>query len=194
MQLVFVGVALTSYVLDNSPFRLANAGVNALFATQSNDFAVHARKFLPTPQLGVPLLKALPNLPTTQYLFLIAPVQLVLINPIGYVMMDLSSIKQPSIQADSSTSPPPPLVVRLLKTVVRVLISPVVLMSALGVVANFALRRTLPLPVEATLTTLGQSFSALALFNLGLSLSPPPPPPSDATATVSAASSAARTF
>ena len=59
----------------------------------------------------------------------------------------------------------------LLKTTLWCVISnPIVFMTVIGVVANFLLKQTLPPLIEPILTTLANSFSALALFFLGFTM------------------------
>ena len=59
----------------------------------------------------------------------------------------------------------------LLKTTMWCVISnPIVFMTVIGVAANFLLKQTLPALVEPILTTLANSFSALALFFLGFTM------------------------
>ena len=61
----------------------ARAGIFAIFTTQSNDFA-----------LGYPILLAIygqtnPEFP--MYLYLMAPISLVILNPIGFICMEVGS-------------------------------------------------------------------------------------------------------
>ncbi len=59
----------------------------------------------------------------------------------------------------------------LLKTTLWCVISnPIVFMTVIGVAANFVLNQTLPSLIEPILTTLANSFSALALFFLGFTM------------------------
>ena len=69
---------LVTYFIGRRPGR---AGLFAIFSTQSNDFA-----------LGNPILQAIYSLshPDFQsYLYLLAPISLVILNPIGFVFMEI---------------------------------------------------------------------------------------------------------
>ena len=55
-------------------------------------------------------------------------------------------------------------------TMWSVISNPIVFMTVIGVVANFLLKQTLPPLLEPILTTLADSFSALALFFLGFTM------------------------
>lgn len=97
---VFALVAGGTLLFDtNKQQRLTRAGINAIFATQSNDFA-----------LGLPILKSLyadshPSF--ISVIFIVAPVSLALLNPLGFIMIGLDRAQvepQPSLSAATTTS------------------------------------------------------------------------------------------
>lgn len=147
---IFALVFLFSFVIDRSAEApLSVSSLRAMASTQSNDFA-----------LGLPVLNALfpPNI--VQYLFLTAPIQLVLINPFGFILLEFG--KRNSKNAESSKG--------LLVVVWNVVRNPVVFMTLFGMAFGFAVNHRPPQYFSSTLTTLGNAFSAGALLNLGGSL------------------------
>ena len=75
---IFFGVLIVSFVISR---HLGKAGLYAIFSTQSNDFA-----------LGNPILEAVYELshPDFQsYLYLFAPISLVMLNPIGLTCLEI---------------------------------------------------------------------------------------------------------
>ena len=72
-SIIFFGVLIVTFIVGHK--NAAKAGLYAIFTTQSNDFA-----------LGTPILEAIygvkhPDFPS--YLYLFAPISLVILNPIG---------------------------------------------------------------------------------------------------------------
>ena len=96
---LFLGKALIfccTIIIGTLSTGLETAAVWAIFVTQSNDFA-----------LGLPLLRSLystthPNYPT--YIFLAAPISLVILNPIGFVCMELGTLKRRNPQQRQNES------------------------------------------------------------------------------------------
>ncbi|KAK7110797.1 lysosomal cholesterol signaling protein-like isoform X2 [Littorina saxatilis] len=77
---VFVIVAALT-LLVKRPLNLGLAGLFAIFCTQSNDFA-----------LGYPILQALyqnTHPEYLQYIYLISPISLLILNPIGFTLMEI---------------------------------------------------------------------------------------------------------
>ncbi len=146
---VFILVLIVTYFVGRRAS--SKAGLFAIFATQSNDFA-----------LGYPILQAVyghshPDYPS--YLYLLAPVSLVILNPIGFVFLEIG--KQ---EGDESTSK-----WKTLANVSKgVATNPIIFMTVLGVIGNFVLQGHLPAFADGFLTNLGNAFSASALFLLGL--------------------------
>ena len=81
---VFLAVLFVS-LLVNHGNNMGKAGLYSIFVTQSNDFA-----------LGYPIVKALygqshPEYPS--YLYLISPISLAILNPIGCVLMEVDKVR-----------------------------------------------------------------------------------------------------
>jgi hypothetical protein len=92
------------------------------------------------------------------YLYLMAPISLVILNPVGFILMELSkcssSINQPGSHESSGGSE---LSVRNSKlqvtgTVIKsIILNPVVLMTALGIVGNLVFNHSLPVALSGIL-------------------------------------------
>ncbi|XP_052247243.1 integral membrane protein GPR155-like isoform X2 [Dreissena polymorpha] len=152
--IVFVAVAGLTLLLKR-PLHLGFAGLFAIFATQSNDFA-----------LGYPILKALyweSHPEYLQYIYLVAPISLVLLNPIGFTMLEIHRRSEDTGHRSGRC--------RLVLYVLRdVLSNPIVFMVLIGIAGNFVLHQKVPNMLDNILEVLGNAFSASALFYLGLSL------------------------
>lgn len=132
------------------------AGLMGIFVTQSNDFA-----------FGYPLLKALyaSNETMADYLYVLAPVQLVIINPLGLVLMEIGKARSNSNQRDWKICD---IVINVFRGIVS---NPVIIMTIAGLTWNLTLGpEALPRAVKITLASLGDAFCATALFLLGLRL------------------------
>uniref|UniRef100_A0A182SP31 Uncharacterized protein n=1 Tax=Anopheles maculatus TaxID=74869 RepID=A0A182SP31_9DIPT len=82
--IVFLSVAIISLLVAR-PVNYGRAGLLAIFCTQSNDFAI-----------GYPIVSALYSKihpEYASYIYLLAPISLAILNPIGYVLMEISKIK-----------------------------------------------------------------------------------------------------
>lgn len=82
--IVFFAVGIVSLLMTR-PTNFGRAGILAIFCTQSNDFAI-----------GSPILNALyhhAHPEYASYLYLMAPLSLAILNPIGYIFLELSSVK-----------------------------------------------------------------------------------------------------
>ncbi|KAH8345752.1 hypothetical protein KR067_003058 [Drosophila pandora] len=160
------------------PLNYARGGLMAIFCTQSNDFAI-----------GYPIVMALykdihPEY--ASYLYLMAPISLAILNPIGLVLMEISKI----VKNKEEVTRNPPLCpetcpaeqmskrnrcfgdrsILVFNTIMALFFNPLLLMTLLGVAGGFLFPTGLPEMVSSTLRTLGQSFSATALFLLGLKI------------------------
>ena len=129
---------------------LSRAAMFAMFSTQTNDFA-----------MGVPLLEAvLGDHPYTSYLYLVAPISLVILNPIGFIILETGR------ETDGERT--------LLRSVLVVLTglgsNPVLVMTVLGVITNLIFSGSPPAILQQVLTKLGAAFSCLAPFTLGLGM------------------------
>ncbi|CAG0907177.1 unnamed protein product, partial [Cyprideis torosa] len=151
--LIFFAVVVVTGLVAKTQ-NIGKAGLFGIFCTQSNDFA-----------LGYPIVVALyknhhPELPA--YLYLLAPISLVLLNPIGFLLMEFQKKRDEKENAKDG--------ILFRKIFAGVALNPVVIMTVLGIVANLIFDKVLPPVLEGILTVLGSSYSATALFALGLRL------------------------
>ncbi|KAH9494965.1 hypothetical protein Btru_020700 [Bulinus truncatus] len=152
---VFVLVGLVTLVIKR-PINLGYAAIFGIFATQSNDFA-----------LGYPIVQALygkTHPEFLKYLYLIAPISLVLINPIGFTLMEIH--KHKSVEDESSSK----VKTAVFHVIKGVLFNPIVFMTTIGVIGNFVFSGNIPGFLDDILTMLGDAYNASALFYLGLSM------------------------
>lgn len=85
--IVFFAVGAVSLLMTR-PLNYGRAGILSIFCTQSNDFAI-----------GSPIVNALyqhVHPEYASYLYLMAPLSLAILNPIGYIFLELSSVKKTS--------------------------------------------------------------------------------------------------
>lgn len=83
--IVFIAVGIVSLLLSR-PMDFGRAAILAIFCTQSNDFAI-----------GAPIINALydkQHKDYESYLFLMAPLSLAILNPIGYIFLEWSNIRK----------------------------------------------------------------------------------------------------
>lgn len=185
---MFLGVGVIT-LLVSRPINLGRAGLFSIFCTQSNDFAIgypigeppagpcaccsSLPVFVPVLAVAALYAKTHPEYPS--YLYLAAPVSLVILNPIAFVFMELGRPR------DSSQGK-----LHLVGTVLKsIALNPVVLMTALGMLGNLVFQHQLPVAIAGVLKVgallavdlssltvavqvLGSAFSATALFLLGL--------------------------
>ncbi|XP_038576450.1 LOW QUALITY PROTEIN: integral membrane protein GPR155 [Micropterus salmoides] len=152
---VFVIVCVLTLIVSSPDSRYSKAGLFSIFATQSNDFA-----------LGYPIVEALyqSTYPEyLQYIYLVAPVSLMLLNPIGFAFCEIQKWKNQGNHQKSKF-----LIVGLV--VLQVLKNPIVFMVVIGIIAHFALHQTIPAFMAEFVDGLANSFGGAALFYLGLSM------------------------
>lgn len=175
--IVFTAVIVIALLVAR-PLHLGKAGLLAIFCTQSNDFAI-----------GFPIVVALYSQSHPeygQYIYLMAPISLAILNPIGYVLMEISRLKSRALEASSTPSSPvgrcpqslspEPRQNRFIKgrclvvlsTAKSIFFNPVLTMTLLGVLAGFFFPQGLPVSFTSILDAFGKSFSSAALFLLGL--------------------------
>ncbi|OCT63619.1 integral membrane protein GPR155 isoform X2 [Xenopus laevis] len=152
---VFIVVCVLTLLVANPQTRFSKAGLFPIFATQSNDFA-----------LGYPIVEALYK--TTypkylQYIYLVAPVSLMMLNPLGFVLCEIQKWRE---NPNASQSKFKILGLALL----RVFQNPIVFMVFIGIAFNFVLGQKIPVYLENFLDGLASSFSGAALFYLGLTM------------------------
>uniref|UniRef100_A0A3Q3GCI2 G protein-coupled receptor 155b n=1 Tax=Kryptolebias marmoratus TaxID=37003 RepID=A0A3Q3GCI2_KRYMA len=149
---VFVLVCVLTLMVASPDSRYSKAGLYAIFATQSNDFA-----------LGYPIVDALyrSTYPEyLQYIYLVAPVSLMLLNPIGFALCEVQRWRQASHPQRSS----------LCILGVVVLQNPIVFMVIVGIISHFALGQRIPVILSEFIDGLANSFGGAALFYLGLTM------------------------
>ena len=146
--MVFTFVVLVEIVLTKD---ISKAAVYAIFCTQTNDFG-----------MGLPLLDAVfgKNHVYVSYLYLAAPISLLVLNPIGFIMLEASKKTESKKNIFKS----------LLLVVKGLALNPIVSMTFLGVVANLLFQSHPPEFLRFLLEKLGAAFGACAPFTLGLSM------------------------
>ncbi|KAF8793474.1 Integral membrane protein GPR155 like protein [Argiope bruennichi] len=148
---IFVCVALITMLLTH-PCDLGKAGIFAIFATQSNDFA-----------LGFPLFAALyqnthPEYP--MYLYIIAPIQLLILNTIGFIFLESEKHHRDISQSGN----------HLYHVIKGTLRNPVVLMTVVGLIWNVTYgQKVLPI-FDNILKAFSSAFPATALLLLGYTM------------------------
>lgn len=152
---VFCLVCVLTLIVASPDSRFSKAGLFSIFATQSNDFA-----------LGYPIVAALyqsTHPEYLQYIYLVAPVSLILLNPIGFAFCEIQKWKDQENHQQSKL-----LIVGIV--LLQVLKNPIVFMVIIGVIAHFVLNQTVPAFMVEFVDGLANSFGGAALFYLGLSM------------------------
>ncbi|XP_064419750.1 lysosomal cholesterol signaling protein isoform X2 [Latimeria chalumnae] len=152
---VFVIVCALTLLVASPDSRFSKAGLFPIFTTQSNDFA-----------LGFPIVEALyksTHPEYLQYIYLVAPVSLMMLNPIGFIFCEVQKWKENRNTQQSKLK-----IVGL--ALLRVFRNPIVSMVVIGIVSNFLLGNKIPVFMEQFLDGLANSFGGSALFYLGLSM------------------------
>lgn len=98
-----------------------------------------------------------------QYIYLVAPVSLMLLNPIGFSFCEIQKWKDEGNHQQSKLQ-----IVGLV--ILQVLKNPIVFMVVIGIIAHFALHQTIPAFMAEFVDGLANSFGGAALFYLGLSM------------------------
>jgi len=93
------------------------------------------------------------------YLYLMAPISLAILNPIGFILLEIG--KRRGEEHTNCRD----MVYSIMKGVV---LNPVLFMTVLGIVGNLIFNHNVPHLLAAILEVLGNAFSASALFLLGL--------------------------
>ncbi|KAJ8003386.1 hypothetical protein DPEC_G00147790 [Dallia pectoralis] len=152
---VFVLVCALTLVVASPEGRYSKAGLYSIFATQSNDFA-----------LGYPIVEALyrnTHPEYLQYIYLVAPVSLMLLNPIGFAFCEVQRWKDNPAQQKGKFHIVGVVLLQVLK-------NPIVFMVAVGVAFHFALGQRIPSAIGEFVDGLANSFGGAALFYLGLTM------------------------
>eukprot|EP00794_Sanderia_malayensis_P003284 gene3284-3766_t len=160
--LFFFVILLTLLVSKPASQNLGRAGLFAIFVTQSNDLA-----------LGLPLFDAIfksTHPEYLQYIYLLIPVSLALLNPIGLLMLEFNKNSAGSSENNAEIGK----CKLMIKTLKGIVTNPLIFMVVIGVVVNqiftacnFDKQNWF---LTEFLKVLSQSFGATALFYLGFSL------------------------
>ncbi|VVC90882.1 unnamed protein product [Leptidea sinapis] len=158
--LVFFGVLLVTLLVSKPP-NFGQAGMFAIFCTQSNDFA-----------LGYPIINALYEKTHPEYalyLYLMAPISLAILNPVAFVLMELNKQREILRTSQDQTQMRETSKAKMLYQIFQgILFNPLLMMTVLGIIGNIVFKHKLSIYIEGLLDVFGQSFSASALFLLGL--------------------------
>uniref|UniRef100_A0A6I8NTD5 G protein-coupled receptor 155 n=1 Tax=Ornithorhynchus anatinus TaxID=9258 RepID=A0A6I8NTD5_ORNAN len=98
-----------------------------------------------------------------QYIYLVAPISLMMLNPIGFIFCEIQKWKENRNASQSKIK-----IVGL--GLLRVLQNPIVFMVFIGIASNLVLGQKVPVYLENFLDGLASSFSGSALFYLGLTM------------------------
>ncbi|KAK3780258.1 hypothetical protein RRG08_047247 [Elysia crispata] len=156
-KLSLFALVCVSTLVVKRPFDMGLAGIFSIFAIQSNDFA-----------FGYPIVNAIyseSHPEYVKYLYLIAPVALAILNPIGFIMMEFQKTINSKHHGNNGG-----LFKALIKVLKGIALNPIVNMTVTGIIFNFILKGSLPGILDNIFLVLGQAFNAGALFFLGLSL------------------------
>ncbi|KAK1798744.1 hypothetical protein P4O66_007025, partial [Electrophorus voltai] len=152
---VFAAVCVLTLLVASPQSRFSKAGLFAVFVTQSNDFA-----------LGYPIVDALyrsSHPEYVQYLYLVAPVSLTVLNPVGFALCELQRWRQNPDRNHSR--------LHIFSTVLlRVAKNPIVFMVLVGIVSHFLFGGRVPALLREFVDGLADSFGGAALFYLGLTM------------------------
>jgi len=151
---IFVLVAIATLVITK-PSNLGLAGIYGIFCTQGNDFA-----------FGIPILSMLYG-PAQKmfidYLYILAPIQLLILNPMGSVLLELHNL----IRAKGKDKKRSALIFNLFK---NLFYNPINLMTFVGIIWNLIIGNQVPEIIYFFLDTASKAFSATALFLLGFNM------------------------
>ncbi|XP_038162568.1 integral membrane protein GPR155 [Cyprinodon tularosa] len=152
---VFCIVGVLTLIVSSPDSRYSKAGLFSIFATQSNDFA-----------LGYPIVEALyqSTYPEyLQYIYLVAPVSLMILNPIGFALCEIQKMKNQGNRQQRK-------LVIVGHVIFQVLKNPIVFMVIVGIIAHFVLHQRIPAFMAEFIDGLANSFGGAALFYLGLTM------------------------
>lgn len=98
-----------------------------------------------------------------QYIYLVAPVSLIVLNPIGFALCEIQKWKNQENRQQSKLYIVGVIVSQVLK-------NPLVFMVVIGIIAHFLLQQRIPAVIGQFVDGLANSFGGTALFYLGLSM------------------------
>lgn len=158
-SLIFLLVAAVTACFYR-PFNLALVGLYGILCTQGSDFS-----------LAYPVVQSIFGNAQSSYpgyMYIIAPLSHVLFNPIGFLLMEAEKARtQHFIRSPLSGCNYHQIILSVFCGVAK---NPCVIMTVLGIAANFLFSGYLPYIVERILKMLSSSFSACILFLLGFTL------------------------
>lgn len=96
------------------------------------------------------------------YLYLMLPISLVILNPIGFILMEVHK-QHRTMQSVSKLK----ITIAAFKEVVT---NPIVFMTFIGLIGHFIFHGHLPTVIDQILSGLSQAFLATALFYLGVKM------------------------
>lgn len=153
---VFAFVGAVTYHGTRDASRLGLAGLYSILATQSNDIAI-----------GVPLLGAIFGSKQSSYLYLLAPFQLLVLNPIGISLLKLDRERRRRARAQARRAR----FSRHVEILRSMATDPIIMSCIIGIIVNLAFgHNALPEVFANTARVLSYTYSGAALFALGLSL------------------------
>eukprot|EP00118_Oscarella_pearsei_P014140 m.119292 g.119292 ORF g.119292 m.119292 type:complete len:854 (+) comp37687_c0_seq2:132-2693(+) len=154
--IVFVTVIVVCLLIKRKS-GIDRAALFAIFTTQSNDFA-----------FGIPVVTSLfksdasPGLSYGDYLFLLAPISFIFLNPIGFALMEYGK----NLKSEKRKSG-----LKIAWIVFRgVITNPIVFMAILGMIFNPIFHHNVPGIIVKLLQVLRNAFDGVALFYLGMSM------------------------
>jgi hypothetical protein len=134
-------------------------GQYAIITTQSNDFA------LILPIIDAVYQQSHPEY--GRYVYLIAPISLVILNPIGFFCIELQKRLDDQRKHRGKSCRP----FQLISTVFwNISCNPIVICTILGILFNQIFQQHLPYTIGYVLNPIAQSFTSTALFYLGLTM------------------------
>lgn len=98
-----------------------------------------------------------------QYIYLVAPVSLMLLNPIGFAFCEIQKWRDQRDRQQSKLQIVGVVILQVLK-------NPMVFMVVIGIIFHFILAQKIPAFMEQFVDGLANSFGGAALFYLGLSM------------------------
>uniref|UniRef100_A0A672NWQ4 G protein-coupled receptor 155 n=1 Tax=Sinocyclocheilus grahami TaxID=75366 RepID=A0A672NWQ4_SINGR len=152
---VFLLVCVLTLLVANPESKYSKAGLFAIFATQSNDFA-----------LGYPIVDALyrtSHPEYMQYIYLVAPVSLMLLNPVGFALCEIQRWRHTNDRNYSKLHV-------IFTVILQVLKNPIVFMVIVGILSHFLFGGRVPVLLGEFVDGLANSFGGAALFYLGLNM------------------------
>ncbi|CAM1292707.1 GPR155 (predicted) [Pycnogonum litorale] len=165
---IIFGVVIILSLIAKWPEGHGQAGLYGIFCVQSNDFA-----------LGYPIVMALYGVTQPQfasYLYLMAPISLVCLNPIGLVLMEFGKEKDQrkgtgngdeyfsNLRGQTSQKK------MISSSLYGILKNPIVLFTVFGLIGNVALKNDLPSEINGIFKIFSSAFSSLSLFLLGFTM------------------------